>query len=144
MARLKSVKHSVAVLIEDLQREEGLILAVKRPSDDPELPGIWGLPAATLRAGESWGDAVRRVGSEKLGVDLEPSEELHEGTQERPGYLLHMKLYGGRIRHGRPRLRRSGDRVTQYTDWKWVQPNELEDGALHGSLCCKLVLASPD
>jgi 8-oxo-dGTP pyrophosphatase MutT (NUDIX family) len=143
MARLKSVKHSVAVLIEDPQCEEGSILAVKRPSDDSELPGIWGLPAATLRAGESWEDAVRRVGSEKLGIDLEPSEELHEGTQERPGYLLHMKLYRGRIGRGSPRLRRVGGHVTQYTDWKWAEPDELEEGAFQGSLCCKLVLASP-
>lgn len=143
MARLKSVKHSVAVVIEDPQRDDGLILAVKRPSDDPELPGIWGLPATTLRTGESWEDAVRRVGSDKLGVDLEPSGELHEGTQERPGYLLHMKLFGGRIERGRPRVRRSGGHATQYTDWKWAQPDELEEGALQGSLCCKLMLASP-
>lgn len=144
MARLKTVKRSISVVIEAPEREGRAVLAVKRPEDDADLPGIWGLPAATLTPGESWEDAVRRAGSEKLGVELEPVAELREGTRERPEYLLHMKLYRARIVEGRPRVAQSRRDVTQYTDWKWKRPQELEEGALRGSVCCQLYLEEPN
>ncbi|PYS35639.1 MAG: DNA mismatch repair protein MutT, partial [Acidobacteria bacterium] len=62
------LKHSVAVMI--VRRDQ--ILAVRRPEDDDELPGIWGLPAATLRGGETVEDVIARIGRDKLGVKLTP------------------------------------------------------------------------
>ena len=50
-----------------IERPEGLLL-VRRPDDDEDLPGAWGLPAATLAEGESEEDAVRRAGRDNLGV----------------------------------------------------------------------------
>ena len=47
----KRVKQSVALALFD---EFGRLLAVQRPEDDEDLPDAWGLPASTLRAGESW------------------------------------------------------------------------------------------
>ena len=29
------------------------VLAIRRPDDDDELPGVWGLPAGTYRSEES-------------------------------------------------------------------------------------------
>lgn len=141
MARQQHVKHSVAVVIPPPSpADEVEFLAVKRPLDDPDLPGVWGLPAASLRAGESWEDAVRRVGEGKLGVALRDLEVLREGTLERSGYLLHMKLFAGRIVAGEPTLARGRHDVTLYTAWKWATPADLEQGAQRGSLCCRLYL----
>ena len=39
------VKHSVAVMV--VRGDE--ILVIRRPPDDDELPGVWGLPAGTIR-----------------------------------------------------------------------------------------------
>jgi ADP-ribose pyrophosphatase YjhB (NUDIX family) len=48
-----------------VRRNDGHVLAVKRPNEpDEELPGVWGLPATTLRDGESPAVAVVRIGSE--------------------------------------------------------------------------------
>ena len=52
-----------------IEGPEGLLL-VRRPDDDENLPGVWGLPAVSLAAGESEEDAVRRAGRDKLGVEL--------------------------------------------------------------------------
>ena len=57
------IKQSVSFVI----RRGAEILVVLRPPDDLELPSVWGLPAASLRAGESWEDAVVRAGREKIG-----------------------------------------------------------------------------
>jgi len=139
MSRRKRVKHSVAVVVED-PAEAGTVLIVKRPEGDPDLPGIWGLPAATLRAGESWESAARRAGAEKLGLQLQELRELADGTQERDEYVLHMKLFSARPSGGEPRLVRRRSGVTQYVDWAWAAPERLEAGAHRGSLCCQLYL----
>ena len=54
-----SRKRSVSLVIEG---PDGLLL-VRRPDDDESLPGVWGLPAASLAQGESEEDAVRRAGA---------------------------------------------------------------------------------
>ena len=62
------LKRSVSLVIEG----PAGVLLVLRPDDDDSLPGLWGLPAASLRAGESEQEALARAGREKLGVDVEP------------------------------------------------------------------------
>src|SRR5690606_16323690 len=66
------------------------LLTVLRPPDDPDLPDAWGLPAGRVRPGESWTDAVRRAGREKLGVELDVGRELNRGSTRRAAYLLQM------------------------------------------------------
>jgi 8-oxo-dGTP diphosphatase len=135
------VKRSVAVAVYgDVSSPDPPILAVRRPLDDDALPDIWGLPAATLREGESSEAAVRRIGGQKLGVVLEPVADLSEGTQERQAYLLQLRLYEARILSGEPEVPQNDATVTQYVEWKWVSPRGLEDGARRGSLCCRLCL----
>ena len=73
------------------------ILAVRRPEDDDELPGIWGLPAATLR-GETVEDVIARIGRDKLGVKLTPVRLLAFGAQDRQRWNSGKCRWRGRLR----------------------------------------------
>ena len=119
----KPAKHSIAVVV----RKGNQILSIRRPEDDDELPGIWGLPAATCQSGESAEDVIGRIGRIKLGVELTPLSILAQGKQDRPAYILEMELWEARIQ-GTPTHR----------EWKWVSLEALRPGAAQGSLCCEL------
>jgi len=137
----KPVKEAVAAVIYQ-QGEAARLLVVRRPEGpQEELPGIWGLPAATLSPAEGPADALRRLGRQKLGLALEPVRLLAWGCQEREGYILHMWLYEAIPDRPEPTLAPPGsDNVTRYTDWRWAEPEALREGAQHGSLCCQLLL----
>lgn len=119
------------------------VLGVLRPEGDDELPGVWGLPAASLRPGEDAEDGVRRIGIAKLGAALRPSRVLAEGSQERAGYLLRMALHEAVLAAAEPVLPSvgdPGDPGTRYAAYRWVDPKALQAGADLGSLCCRLLL----
>jgi ADP-ribose pyrophosphatase YjhB (NUDIX family) len=133
------MKESVACVV----RRAGSareILIVRRPDDDPELPGVWGLPAASRRPGELWEDAVARVGRDKLGAALRPRRVLAQGEATRPGYRLRMRLYEADLEDAEPRVPQAAAGVTQYAAWRWADASALEPGARRGSLCCRLFL----
>jgi ADP-ribose pyrophosphatase YjhB (NUDIX family) len=134
-------KESVAVVIRNPKQTER-VLTVLRPPNDEDLPNAWGLPAATLRPGESWDDAVRRVGLEKLGVQLKVGRAIEEGGLERRNYRLKMRLYEAQIQKGTPFVPQPDTAITQYSKWKWGTAEDLQSAAEHGSLCCKLYLRS--
>ncbi|WP_428275011.1 NUDIX domain-containing protein [Candidatus Palauibacter sp.] len=115
-------------------------LLVRRPDDDPDLPGVWGLPAGSHAAGERDEALVRRIGREKLGVETEDLGCLNEGHVERTDYRLEMRLHAARIVTGEPRVPQPVPGITQYSEWGWRPPVELRDGARRGSLCCRLAL----
>ncbi len=121
----KPIKHSVAVLV----RKGDEILTVRRPDDDDELPGIWGLPAGTYGPGETLEALVKRIGRDKLGVDLWPLDVLAEGSQNRANYSLEMALVEAEM-VGVPRQ----------AEWRWALPGALKVGQGRGSLCCDLAL----
>ena len=121
----KRTKHSVAVVV----RNDGDILAIRRPGNDDELPGIWGLPAGSYREGESLGDVVSRIGRDKLGAKLTPIRLIASGAQDRPQYRLEMELWEA-----------SMDGTPTYPEWQWAPPGVLKPGAASGSLCCRLAL----
>ncbi len=135
----KPTHHAVAAA---LRRVDGLVLAVKRP-DEPgeELPGLWGLPAVTLLDGETLEQGVRRLGAEKLGVELTPLRPLAEGEQQRENYVLHMTVYEASP-GGEPALppRTAEAMSTLYVDVGWLPVEAFQDAADKGSLCCKLLL----
>jgi len=137
----QTVRHAVAAVI---RRADGLVLAVQRP-DEPgeELPGVWGLPAATLRDGESPVDGVRRLGREKLGVDLTPLRALATGEQQRADYTLRMTVYEASM-SGEPQLpdRAAGASGTLYEAHDWLPAASFREAADKGSLCCRLFLAA--
>ncbi len=139
---MKPVKRSVAFAVFRPGRPEQ-VLAVQRPPDDEDLPHAWGLPAGSLRQGEDWGDALRRAGREKLGVELEAGPELNRGTLERAGYTLEMRLLEARIVTGEPVVPQPVAGVTQYRAWRWADPPVLEPAAARGSLCSRLFLGRP-
>ncbi len=131
---------SVAIFHGDDRRQ---VLLVRRP-DDPteEHPGLWGLPAVTLRPGETPEDGVRRVGRQKLGLELRPGPVLAYGQQLRPNGVLAMLLMEAEALSWPPRLepeeREEG--VTYYTAWTWGDPQLLVPAAVMGSLCSRLLL----
>jgi len=125
--KLVRIKHSVAVLIERGDQ----VLAVLRPDADDELPGIWGLPAGTLREGENVQDLVARIGREKLGVTLIPLRRISAGIQDRPNYRLEMELWEV-LMEGTP----------THPDWQWAPVDLLQPGKDAGSLCCELAIKS--
>jgi ADP-ribose pyrophosphatase YjhB (NUDIX family) len=132
---VKPLKRSVALVIET----PGGLLLVRRPDDDESLPGEWGLPAATLRAGETEEGAVRRAGRDKLGVEVSPLHPLGEAEDERPGYRIVMRDWAVEITSGVPSVPQPGGE-TQYDDWRWGEAAELAPAARHGSLCARVLL----
>jgi 8-oxo-dGTP diphosphatase len=121
------VKHSVAVLI----RRGDEILAIRRPQDDDELPGIWGIPAGTLRGKETTEDLIERIGRDKLGAKLTPIRKLATGTQDRLKYRLEMDLWEV-----------SMEGLPTHPEWKWAGLDLLRPGMNAGSLCCELAIKS--
>lgn len=137
----KPVRRSVAfVIAQPAGSPGGRVLIVRRPLDDPDLPGLWGLPAGSLAANETPEDAVRRSGREKLGVELEVTGELNRGRGEREDYTLEMALFGARILAGAPSVPQPFPDVTQYIDWAWGEAKRLRPAAERGSLCSRLFL----
>ena|ERR1043165_6939625 len=123
------VKRSVAVAVFNGEQ----VLSVRRPDDDDELPGVWGLPAGTLKAGETTEDLIRRIGREKLGTELKPIRLVNAGKQMRGHYLLEMELWEAAMEaSGFPRHRQ----------WRWASIESLRKGAKAGSLCCELAVNS--
>lgn len=123
------LKHSIAIVV----RQGGQILAIRRPDDDDELPGIWGLPAGTFRDSEILDDLIRRIGSDKLGVSLTPVRKLAEGAQDRERYRLQMELWEATMT-GTPD-------ISGRIQWKWTAIEGLKQGSEQGSLCCRLALS---
>ena len=125
------MKRSISLVIEG---PAGLLL-VRRPDDDESLPGVWGLPAASLREGESERDALLRAGRDKLGLEVEPVEPL--GDDERDGVA--MRDWSVRIVAGEPKVPQPRD-GTQYVGLRWGEPSDLAPAARAGSLCARVLL----
>ena len=134
----KPVKRVISFVIYHSDQKRFLI--VQRPADDDDLPNLWGLPAGSLRPEETWKDAVRRSGKEKLGVELEIGSCITEGSLERQAYTLEMKEYEATIIQGEPQVPQPVQGVTQYQSWKWGTASDLQEAAKKGSLCCRLFL----
>jgi 8-oxo-dGTP diphosphatase len=140
MEEMKPIKRSVAFVIYNANRKR--ILAVQRPSDDDNLPDVWGLPAGTLKENESFNDAVERSAKEKLGVTVEIIKLLNEGKIERNKYTLFMKEYEVKILKGKIVVPQNVKGITQYQKYKWATPKILVAAAQKGSLCSRLYLAT--
>ncbi len=118
-------KNSVALLV----RNGDKLPAIRRRDAADELPGIWGLPAGSLRAGETIEEVIRRIGGDKLGVMLHPIRKIAAGGQNRSTYRLEMELWEATM-EGTP----------TYPQWQWAAVDLLRPGAAAGSLCCDLAI----
>lgn len=138
------IKKAVSFVIKN---KKGDILLIKRPSDDVDLPDVWGLPAGTVKRGENWRKAVIRAGKEKLGVDLKVNNVINEGRLNRKTYILYLRLFDvSIISNQKPKVPQPFSNVTQYTACKWTTfkkaISHLQETAPKGSLCCTLYLVS--
>ena len=104
---------------------------MRRPDDDKDLPGAWGLPAVSLAAGESEEQAVLRAGRDKLGVEVEPVERV--------GSERTMSDWEARIVAGEPAVPQPGPH-TQYAELRFGESADLVPAARRGSLCCRVLL----
>jgi 8-oxo-dGTP pyrophosphatase MutT (NUDIX family) len=118
-------------VIEDGDR----VLLVRRPDDDDDLPGVWGLPAASVAGGESAEDAVRRAGREKLGVDVRVLEPIGSDGP--------MTDFRAEIVTGEPAVPQVGAN-TQYVELRWGALADLAPAARRGSLCSRVLLRARD
>lgn len=141
---MRMTKESIALVIQlpgSAEADEAYpVLIVQRPDDDEDLPGAWGLPAGSLRPGESPEDAAARAGLEKLGVHLRIGGTLREGRTSRGGYTLHMRLLAAAIEEGAPHVPQGVPDVTQYQAWRWGSAEDVVPAAERGSLCSRLYL----
>lgn len=137
----KPLRQSVSLAIRSPEHPGG-VLIVRRPEDDADLPGAWGLPAASLRPGEDWEGAGLRAAVGKLGVGVRLRGELNRGRIERRAYVLEMALLEAELESGTPVVPQPDDDVTQYTDWRWGASEDLIPAAEKGSLCSRLYIAS--
>lgn len=130
----------VAIVLKKKGSDEFLI--VRRPSDDPDLRGEWGLPAITLRPGELPEDGARRVCSEKLRCRGKPTKFLGTMFQRRNSYDLFLMDIEMELESGtKPNTTASNTKTTKYVEQKWTSdPLTLMPAAQNGSCCASIFL----
>lgn len=145
------LRRSVSVAIRSVQADGAeRVIAVLRPQvpDDP-LGGLWGLPAATAKDGESEDEAVSRVLNDKLGLrfSAEGLTRINDGQRDDGANPQSMTVYAMEWDKNSPLSitlpalsADSEEPVTLYEDWRWVAPEELRKAAMRGSLCTRLYL----
>ena len=132
------IKQAVSIAIFNEDRSK--IIGVQRPADDEDLPNAWGLPASSLIENESFEEAVKRTGLDKLGVELLALGCLEKGNIKRAKYQLDMCLYEAKVLNGEISVPQLCDSVTQYQNWQWCEFERFQTAANLGSLCCQLYL----
>jgi ADP-ribose pyrophosphatase YjhB (NUDIX family) len=136
----ESLKQSAAIAI---TRGEGWFLAVRRSNDDEVLPGVWGLPAASVREGETPEQAAVRAGRDKLGVEVEVLRRIGEEEAYRGGRAQRLVEYEARIVSGVPSVPQQDASVSQYAELRFTaDPAILFEAARQGSLCSRIYLRS--
>ncbi len=143
------MKRSVSVAIRCVQPHGAeRVVAVLRPdSPDDPLGGLWGLPAGTARDGESEDEAVARVLTDKLGLQVssEGLTRINKGQRDDGASSQSMTVYAMDWGENSPLpvslpARTNNVSVTLYEDWRWAAPEELREAARRGSLCTRLYL----
>jgi 8-oxo-dGTP diphosphatase len=138
----RAPKCSVAAVV---RRDAGgpEFLAVLRPPGDDPLADVWGLPAVSLLPGELPEAGLRRVGREKLGVELEPVSMLGIRRADRGEYELILMDIEARVVSGEPSVHGASSTATCYVDQRWTDDLPLlAPAARRGSLCCRILLDS--
>ncbi|HEX7963364.1 MAG TPA: NUDIX hydrolase [Candidatus Saccharimonadales bacterium] len=137
----KDVKYTVAIVLKN-STDPNQFLIVKRPDEDPDLAGSWGLPATSLRPGELPEAAALRVCREKLHCEGRPTRFLGIMFQKRNSYDIflmdvEMELTGD----AQPDVHAAKTEHTAYVEQKWTtDPLELMPAAKHGSCCASIFL----
>ncbi|MCX6728363.1 MAG: NUDIX domain-containing protein [Candidatus Saccharibacteria bacterium] len=96
----KPTKHAVSVVI---KKDNKTLFALRSPKKK-EFPLVWSLPSHFMEPGETYTDTIKRIGTYKLGVDLEPICLLNEGYGERDDFKLFMHDYLVKVKVGEPHI----------------------------------------
>ena len=135
----KQIKYVVSVV---LKNHDGKFLVVKRPDNDPDLGGHWGLPSVSLENGELPEGGALRVVKEKLNCVAEVKEFYGMMYQKRNSYDIflmdiEMLLVGDK----QPSVAEATSTATVYVDQKWTKdPEDLRASADMGSCCSSIFL----
>jgi len=138
---MQPLKYAVSVII---HRNDKEFLAIKRPEDDEELGGLWGLPASGFDPKTETPDQVAlRVAREKLNCEVEITKRIPlVMIQKRKGYDLMLIDYICRLAKGEPDVHKACTKGTIYVDQKWTtDPKLLLEAAEKGSICTQLFLS---
>ncbi len=137
----KPIKYSVAVIIKD-QAHPRRFLIVKRPDDDPDHGGKWGLPAITMETGELLEQAAERVCREKLNCSAVPTRFIGAMFQKRNSYdIFLMDIEMVLIGNYPPDCMQATTTHTKYVAQRWsTRPLDLLPSARDGSCCSSIFL----
>lgn len=124
------VRHAISVVIKN---DKGEVLFTKRSANKTSYPLAWSLPSHYAKDKESPADTVKRIGQNKLGVDLKIGKMINEGLSEREDFTLFMHDYEAVIVNGAPQLV-SND----YTEIKWSDPEKQFASMSVMGDCCRL------
>jgi ADP-ribose pyrophosphatase YjhB (NUDIX family) len=139
---MKEIKFAVAVALYNPRNPEE-VLAVKRPDTDNDLPGVWGLPAVVVKAGELPEDAVRRLGLEKLSTNIEPVSYIGIQHADRGDYDLILMDVRAELTGDEPSVVQAPTMNTKYTAQQWTSDYAVfNEAAAKGSLCSRILLTS--
>jgi hypothetical protein len=125
-----------------------LFLAVKRPRENPDSPGEWGIPAFTLFAAETINDGIGRIGKSKLGVCVDLGPVLSCELQHHPSHTFHLAPRVATLEDATAMIslcetsgRYDDTRSpTMYGHWQGAHSTVSTRSATTASLCCQLLL----
>ncbi len=124
------MRHAVSVVV---RNENNETLFALRSANESSYPLVWSLPSHYVKEGESPEETVKRIGINKLGVELESVELLNEGVIDRGIFTLFMHDYSAKIVVGDVKLMRE-----HYEELKWSEPiSQLQSMEIMGD-CCRL------
>ncbi len=104
-----------------LIRKGGKLLIARRPAEGM-LGGLWEFPGGKQEPGESLEECLVREIREELDIAIEVEEFLLSVDHGYSHFSITLHAFAARYRHGRPR-------AVGCADWRWIDPNELEDFA---------------
>jgi len=137
----KQIKYVVAVALK-MTQDSDEFLVVKRPDDDPDLGGHWGLPAASMKEGELPEQAAQRVCKEKLDCEAVAVRFMGLMHQKRNSYDIFLMDVEMILSDGQTADVHNGHTEnTAYVDQKWTtDPMDLMASAKGGSCCSSIFL----
>lgn len=137
----KQIKYVVAVALKKTQDSDEF-LVVKRPDDDPDLGGHWGLPAASMKEGELPEQAAQRVCKEKLDCEAAAVRFMGLMHQKRNSYDIFLMDVEMILSDGQTAdVHNAHTENTAYVDQKWTtDPMDLMASAKGGSCCSSIFL----
>ncbi|MBI5357276.1 NUDIX hydrolase [Candidatus Saccharibacteria bacterium] len=117
-------------------------LIVKRPQNDSEFPGSWGLPAVSTKPGELPEQAALRVCQEKLSCSAIPIRFIGAMFQKRANYdIVMMDIEMILDQKTKPDVKKAKTENTTYIEQRWSdKPSDLLESAKKGSCCSSIFL----